>query len=163
MPFDEEGSPYAEQSRSDWEKRRKYESMVMSSTGTGTATTTTAITSIDSTGVTGDGTTAPNSIGERITVPGPYDVLLGRGRNLQNHPGNKRFRSLIDRHLDRYEVADKQDKTILAYTIIRIVQEMDGRFLKDVDGAGYVEVDNAVAQTKVAHCFRSQRSAMKKV
>lgn len=110
-----------------------------------------------------NGTDATSSVGERIAVPGPYDVLFGRGRNLQNHPGNKRFRSLIDRYLDRYEAADKQDKTILAYTIIRIVQEMNGRFLKDVDGAGYVEVDNVVAQAKVAHSFRSQRSAMKQL
>jgi hypothetical protein len=148
MPFDEQGNPYAEQSRSDWEKRRKYESMLTASTDTDTNTSEKV---------------ATVSAAERITVPGPYDVLLGRGRNLQNHPGNKRFRGLIDRYLERYEAADKQDKTILAYTIIRIVQEMNGRFLKDVDGAGYVEVDNAVAQTKVAHCFRSQRSAMKRL
>lgn len=157
MPFDERGVPCADQSRSEWEKRRRYESM-MTGGNNGSGNGSVGMTE-PSPPSAASASTATALVGERVTVPGPHDVLLGRGRNLQNHPGNRRFRMLIDRHLDRYDAADKQDKTILGYTIVRIVHETGGRFLRDVDGAGYVEVDDDVARPKVAHCFRSQRSA----
>ena len=99
----------------------------------------------------------------RIQSPTDFDVLLGRGRNYQLHPGNIRFRALIERYIEQYETSDKQDKTILAYTIIGLIKDVSGRFLlRDDDGSGFIEVDDVVAQTKVAHAFRSMRTAMKR-
>lgn len=110
------------------------------------------------------GRTALASVAPAVQ-PRPSDVLLGRGRHLVNHPGNRRFRLLIDRYLGMYESFNHRlDKTVLSYTIVRIVKEdLSGRFLKEADdGKAFHEVDDGVAHAKVAHCFRSQRSAMRK-
>jgi hypothetical protein len=41
-----------------------------------------------------------------IELPRPNDVLLGRGRPLQNHPGNRRLLELANIYLDEYFAAD---------------------------------------------------------
>jgi hypothetical protein len=40
-----------------------------------------------------------------VCVPSRNDVLFGRGKRLQNHQGNGRFRMLIDGCLDSYDTA----------------------------------------------------------
>jgi hypothetical protein len=47
----------------------------------------------------------------RIILPGPYDVLFGRGKSFQEHPGNMRYRQLIESHMEMYEAANKIEKT----------------------------------------------------
>ena len=47
-------------------------------------------------------------------VPQPSDVLLGRGKQIQEHSGNVRFRKLLDMHLQRYEQVGKYEKTEIA-------------------------------------------------
>lgn len=146
MPFDDHGTPSCEQGRSDWEERGRYESaMVSNRRGTGA-----------------DGSAAAGAA-VVVTVPGVHDVLLGRGRHSHKQPGNKGLRGLIEKYWKRYEVSDKHEKTILAYTIVRIIQERSGRFLKHEEGVGYLMVDDAVARAKVAHSFRSHRSALRRV
>jgi hypothetical protein len=46
----------------------------------------------------------------RILHPSPYDVLLGRGRPLQAHPGNLRFHSICNKHREAYKTARKREK-----------------------------------------------------
>jgi hypothetical protein len=97
----------------------------------------------------------------RVTTPGNHDILLGRGGLSQGHPGNVRFRYLIDEHQMLYDEALKRDKTALAAQIVGLVHSWNGRFLKD-DGPGWVEVDDAVARTKVSTCFRTTRHRKKR-
>jgi hypothetical protein len=47
----------------------------------------------------------------RIILPGPYDVLFGRGKSFQEHPGNMRYRQLVESHMEMYEAANKIEKT----------------------------------------------------
>ena len=97
---------------------------------------------------------------ERILVPGPYDVLVGRGRFIQDHSGNLRYRNYIEDYMERYEQAKKRiEKTDLTSEIVRLVKESSGRFLRQ-DGCGWVEVDDDAARDKVSHSFRNRRKVV---
>ena len=96
-----------------------------------------------------------------MVVPGPFDVLLGRGRLIQEHLGNLRYRQMIDEHKDQYDSASKLEKTNIAKKVVQLVQASQGRFLKrdeGEDGGGFwIEVDDETAREKVSHSFRNRR------
>ena len=98
----------------------------------------------------------------KIVVPGPYDVMLGRGKIAQFHIGNVRFRKVVEKHKDQYEKLSTFDKTIMAMMIVNSVKESTGRFLKDI-GDGWVEADDTEARKKVARLFRTFRMSTKVV
>lgn len=93
---------------------------------------------------------------KRIAVPGSYDILLGRGKLIQEHTGNIRFRHLIEKNRATYEKATKNEKTFLATRIVDIVNDGGGRFLKE-DPSGWTEVTDDTARDKVSHSFRNKR------
>jgi hypothetical protein len=96
----------------------------------------------------------------RIVVPGPCDILLGRGKPLQKHPGNLRYHRIIESFEDRYEAAMKMEKTTIAAEIVQQIKDARGRFLKQ-DSTGWVEIDDPAARYKVSHTFRNHRISMK--
>jgi hypothetical protein len=93
-----------------------------------------------------------------IYDPLPNDVLFGRGKPIQGRPGNVRFREMLYKHMDKYEQSEKgaKCKKVSAY-FVRILKEEGGRFLKEVEDGGWVEVDEATAQAKVSHVIRTRR------
>jgi hypothetical protein len=97
------------------------------------------------------------SHGQGKTVfPGPFDVLVGRGRLCQDHVGNVRYRILVEKYKEKYDEASNFDKTAIAFMIIKMVKETTGRFVKD-GGDGWVEVDDNKVRAKVTHSFRTLR------
>jgi hypothetical protein len=105
-------------------------------------------------------TGAGKDTSNRIVVPGTHDVLLGRGKPLQKHPGNLRYHHIIESFEDRYESAMKLEKTNIAKEIVQKIKDAKGRFLKQ-DSAGWVEIDDAAARYKVSHTFRNHRISMR--
>mmetsp|Transcript_3602 Transcript_3602/g.8225 ORF Transcript_3602/g.8225 Transcript_3602/m.8225 type:complete len:437 (+) Transcript_3602:64-1374(+) len=91
-----------------------------------------------------------------VAFPGPNDVLVGRGKLCQDHIGNIRYRSLVEKYKSRYDGSSNFDKTAIAFMIITIVKESTGRFLKE-DSDGWIEVDDNKARAKVSHLFRTLR------
>ena len=67
----------------------------------------------------------------------------------RNHPDYLRI-------IDNSQLISKQEKSVLARLIIKMVHETTGRFLKD-EGEGWVEIDETQARAKVAHSFRNLR------
>jgi hypothetical protein len=105
--------------------------------------------------------TAPSSTS--VSDVGHYDVLFGRGKGIQAHPGNKRLRDLVEANLDRYERASRLEKTLMAETIVRNIKDTAGRFLKLESvshGGGWTEVNDEIARDKIAHAFRTQRKSL---
>ena len=94
----------------------------------------------------------------RVVVPGTCDVLLGRGKPLQKHPGNLRYHHIVESYHGQYENAAKLEKTNLAKTIVQRMKASGGRFLKQ-DGIGWLEIDDDAARYKVSHTFRNHRIA----
>jgi hypothetical protein len=93
---------------------------------------------------------------KRVAVPGSFDVLLGRGKLIQEHMGNIRFRHLIEKNGGTYENATKNEKTFLATRMVKIVNDGGGRFLKE-DPSGWTEVTDDIARDKLSHSFRNKR------
>lgn len=94
-------------------------------------------------------------------VLGPFDVLSGsRGRLVQEHTGNKRYLHLVESLLVRYEEVSKFEKTVFAQTVLRIIKEHGGRFLKQQrknDQGGWKEMNDEQAHEKISHAFRNRR------
>jgi hypothetical protein len=91
-----------------------------------------------------------------ILVPGPMDVVMGRGRHSQSSPGNLRLRHLLQEHRGQYEEASKFEKTVVAEIVLKIMKDSGCRFLKKTK-LGWVECEDQVARDKISHAFRNLR------
>jgi hypothetical protein len=92
--------------------------------------------------------------------PQPCDVLFGRGKPFQTHPGNIYFLSLIDTQRGAYDIAGRGMKKEITSRIILLVKESSGRFLKKETNVGWIEVEDHVARLKASTAFRTWRSAI---
>ena len=93
-----------------------------------------------------------------ILEPGTNDVLIHGGGStaVTNHVGNKKFRVLISEHRDEYLNAAQFDKKGITQSIVAVVGDRGGRFLKKAgDGReGWIEVDTKTKENKVAQDLR---------
>ena len=89
--------------------------------------------------------------------PGEMDVLFGRGRHHRDNPGNRRMQLLVDVYRDAYYVADRDEKTTITKTIVKLIKQQ-GRFLKLNKGTDeWLEVSDEAARHKVGHAMRDGR------
>ena len=93
---------------------------------------------------------------EDIIVASDKDVLLGRGVS-QKHPGNVRLRQIIEDHFNLHAASSVMDKTMIAWKIVRMIQDGGGRFLdRDKDDVGrWKVISDESARYKVSYGFRS--------
>jgi hypothetical protein len=96
-----------------------------------------------------------------IFLPTTKDVLFGRGKPYQQHAGNVRLSLMLESMQERYEALSRQDKTVMAQTIVKAFQDKGSRFLRrvsdDVDGILWRQVKDSEAREKVSQLFRSMR------
>lgn len=100
-----------------------------------------------------------------------FDVVLGRGKNANNRPGNLSFRRLVLNLVEQYqECASGEEKNEIARQIISEVQSHGGRFVRSVTAANangqqigaWEVVGNEVALAKVKQAMRDILGAAKK-
>ncbi|KAI2505495.1 adenylyl/guanylyl cyclase [Fragilaria crotonensis] len=109
-----------------------------------------------------DGPQSPIDAGNRdlpaLFSPGEYDVVCGKGKTCFLHPGNRRFRKLVAKFLDRYsEATTKLEKSAIVSSIIQTVrsQSPDGGFIKLDPATGmWQEVGDHLAREKVGQTIR---------
>ena len=107
-------------------------------------------------GDTQDESTAASSTAS-ILLPTQFDVLFGRGRRCQTHPGNVRLHVVLDELFEEYDMAFKSEKVKVSEKVLKRIKENGGRFLENVDGSWGV-VDDHAARKKISHDFRSLRA-----
>ena len=90
-------------------------------------------------------------------LPAEIDILLGRGRNFRNHPGNVRFHHIVEMHETQYENSSRYGKQLLSDAVLKIVKQDGARFLKKNSATGWFEVGDEVARERVCHAFRNRR------
>lgn len=94
-----------------------------------------------------------------IKEPHQNDVLYGRGGGTNHHPGNKRYRQMVeDRKID-YVNSKRLDKPMVALGIIQEwrQQEPPGRFLKMDDKTGlWNDVGDKKAREKTSQALREK-------
>lgn len=94
-------------------------------------------------------------LGPNFQGPGPNDVLCARGKSALNHPGNRKFRTMIKDNLENYSKADtKQDKSHIVSLIVDSVRlaSPDGGFVKQENGIWY-EVGDHIAREKCGQWY----------
>jgi hypothetical protein len=105
---------------------------------------------------------------EIISIPGCFDVLLGRGKYHYCHEGNVRMLRIVESFKPQYKRARKPEKTEITRCVLALIIENDDqeeghglpvRFLERTR-LGWYEVDRRVAHKKVAHCLREKKSSV---
>jgi hypothetical protein len=91
--------------------------------------------------------------------PGQNDVLLCRGKAVQDHPGNTLFQEFMDRFMKQFEQGTKSEKMALTQVIVDLVKASGGRFLiKEGSSKGWEEVGfGASARKRVAAAYKTRR------
>jgi hypothetical protein len=88
-------------------------------------------------------------------LPSNYDVLLGKGKPIQDSPGNRNLSAMIDERLFEYQAASKSEKTVLTSLVVqRVKDEFGGKFVSKDDAGVWVEASDGTARDKVSHLFR---------
>ena len=89
----------------------------------------------------------------------PQDVLCGRDKYSHIHPGNTRYRKIIESHRAAYQSAPSRDqKTQITIRIVSMVRGYGGRFLKlEKNNVDWVDVGDMYAREKVSHALRSAK------
>lgn len=97
-----------------------------------------------------------------IQVPGPMDVIMGRGRHGQSSPGNLRFKHVVAEHQEQYETSKQfGGKVAVAEEVLRKLRELGCRFVKPNKGStGWAEVDDDAVKLKITHAFRNLRTTV---
>ena len=97
-----------------------------------------------------------------LVVPNNKDVLLGRSTKAVSHVGNQQLHHLVEDHFEAYSAATKVQKTEIAWKLVDFIQKTGGRFLKNVEELGWMEVTDLEARDKISHSFRHYRSKIQK-
>ncbi|CAJ1954553.1 unnamed protein product [Cylindrotheca closterium] len=95
---------------------------------------------------------SPNAVA--VTVPRQNDIILGRGKGAQNHPGNRIMRKTLTQYWKRYVEAKHGVKQCVVKEAYHELVQGDIRFLKRDENDHWVLVDKETALLKVGHCLR---------
>mmetsp|Transcript_35772 Transcript_35772/g.86535 ORF Transcript_35772/g.86535 Transcript_35772/m.86535 type:complete len:489 (+) Transcript_35772:75-1541(+) len=90
-------------------------------------------------------------------TPSDGDVLSGRGRFFQNHPGNVRFREFVEQHSNEYDKLERHQRMIFTTKLTHILHARNVRFVKQTTRADWVVMDFSEVRSKVSQQFRSIR------
>eukprot|EP00986_Skeletonema_menzelii_P017560 scaffold20429_cov143-Skeletonema_menzelii.AAC.1 len=94
-----------------------------------------------------------------IHEPGPNDCLFGRGGGTNHHPGNKKYRKMVEELKDKYLNSKRLDKPLVAMEIINKWRSMDppGRFLKQDERTKlWSDVGDRKAREKTSQALREK-------
>lgn len=95
------------------------------------------------------------SVLESATLMTENDVLCGRGGGTNSQMGNRRFRALVRDFQPTYLMAKRREKPRMARSVVLIVRNRGGRFLRRVESDGRLfEVGDEKAEAKTSQALR---------
>ena len=90
-----------------------------------------------------------------IDLPTRNDVLWGKGRPIQHHPGNVQLRELVEDYLDEYQATHPSvDKMEIVHKVCSMIKARSGRFLQKDDDGWWRESRYVDAVAKVRKLFQ---------
>ena len=100
-----------------------------------------------------------NEPAETIHEPAESDVLSGRGANVNNNPGNKRFRALCFSRKPEFEAGNHAAKRRVATEIVNTaISNYNARFLRKKEDKGpWVEMTREQAILKASQVIRDHK------
>ncbi|CAB9502230.1 Nitrilase family, member 2 [Seminavis robusta] len=95
--------------------------------------------------------------------PSINEVIIGRGKKVNNHSGNENFRDLIDSKIHEYEEAEnKTAKSAIIFQMLQHIKrgspETGGFVKKDAKTKRWYAVEDTAARTTTAQAFRDALS-----
>lgn len=100
---------------------------------------------------------SPNA--ERLCDIHSTDVLFGRGKCYQEHPGNRRMRAIIRQYKEQYSTIPRSKKRDLVEALYSEITQDGARFLHKSSGEDtFVVVDIPIALQKVRNTLRCKKS-----
>jgi hypothetical protein len=88
-----------------------------------------------------------------------FDVLSGRDKQAFGHEGNNYFRDLVQTHREAYQGSRRRaDKNAITKTVIGLVHDRNGRFLKLDANREWAEMSDEMVYEKVSHALRGAKS-----
>mmetsp|Transcript_26091 Transcript_26091/g.61972 ORF Transcript_26091/g.61972 Transcript_26091/m.61972 type:complete len:808 (+) Transcript_26091:275-2698(+) len=94
-----------------------------------------------------------------------HDVMYGRGGGTNHHPGNKRYRKMVEDRKLEYVNSKRLDKPLVALEIIKIWRSQlpPGRFLKIDEKTGlWHDVGDKKAREKTSQALREKAPMIRK-
>jgi len=100
-----------------------------------------------------------------IEKPGPNDVMTGRGGGTNSHPGNIKFRRIVEDKKSTYQASSTKEKTDLTKEVVADWRALDppGRFLERNSETGlWDDIGDSLARVKCSALFREKKSKKRK-
>jgi hypothetical protein len=92
---------------------------------------------------------------ESITSPADIDILCGKDKTFNKHPGNLLYRQLIEEHAQGYtNECSKQIKMKVTKDIVGQMERSGARFIRKVGNECWKEISNQEARDKTSHALR---------
>jgi len=107
-----------------------------------------------------------SNVQSTIINPLPNDVLYGRGAGVNYHPGNIKYRNLVQSQKLAYINADPRTKKSIIHTIANTIVQppQSGRFLKCNSTSGLWEcISMDLAKVKIGQALREDAPKLKKM
>ncbi|CAB9510702.1 expressed unknown protein [Seminavis robusta] len=85
------------------------------------------------------------------------DVICGnRGsKETYSHPGNERFRVMIEMRLQKYSQSTRKGKSDIVKEIVGAVRDYGGHFVRQDDDGQWIDIGNHKAREKCGHAIRA--------
>lgn len=117
--------------------------------------------SAEATSITSSNFVSPDDKG--IREPGEHDVLCGRGGSINSHPGNERFRTLVEKRKRVYLTARfKREKRLIAGSIVNEIRSLNGRFLlRDSKTGLWQDIGDEKARDKTSQALRENAPSIR--
>lgn len=100
-----------------------------------------------------------------VQEPSENDVLCGRGGSINSHPGNERFRTLVEKRKRVYLTARfKREKRLIASSIVSEIRALDppGRFLSREAKSGlWKDIGDEKARDKTSQALRENAPSIR--
>ena len=98
-----------------------------------------------------------------VKEPAENDVLCGRGGSINSHPGNERFRTLVEKRKRVYLTARfKREKRLIASSIVSEIRGLNGRFLsRDPKTGLWQDIGDEKARDKTSQALRENAPSIR--
>lgn len=91
------------------------------------------------------------------------DVYLGRGRDIQNYPGNVQFREFLASYHREYDAVPRHERGKIARGLTEVLRGKGVRFFQRNDAKQWVECDSILVEKKVGQLLREFRKKKNKI
>ena len=89
-------------------------------------------------------------------IPSNDDVICAKGKAYFCHPGNQRFRDVVNNNLFRYANAKSRvEKSVVVNDILKIIRQSQGGFVRQ-EGHNWYEIGDDAARNKIGMYVRDQ-------